>query len=171
MVEVRRQDGGQQQAQVPAVWEGMRGLEPFQMLRDLLRWDPFRDVGLLRGAIEPRMGFQPDFDVKETKDGYLIKADVPGVREKDLDVSVHGNRLQITGSRAAEKEEKTDTYFACERSVGSFTRVFTLPADIDPNEINAELKDGVLTVQLAKQPESQVKRIAIKGGVKTEKSK
>src|SRR5262245_43358340 len=82
------------------------------------------------------------------------KADVPGVKESDLDVTLTGNRLTISGKREAERKEQTETYYAYERSYGDFTRAFTLPDGIDTNSVVADLKDGVLTVSVRKTPES-----------------
>jgi HSP20 family protein len=74
-----------------------------------------------------------------------------------------GNRLTISGKREAEVEERTDTYYACERSYGSFTRAFTLPEGTDGGDrIRADLKEGVLTLLLPKKPELQPKRIEVK---------
>src|SRR5207245_3094631 len=111
--------------------------------------------------------FTPDFEIKETKDGFVFKADLPGIKEKDLEVTMTGNRLTISGTRQAEKEESTDTYYACERSYGSFTRAFTLPEGTDGgNHIRAELNDGVLTLLLPKKPELKPRRIDVKVGDK-----
>ncbi len=156
---VRRSDAGQ--STVPTFWEPMRTLDPFRMLRDMMRWEPLREMGALR-AMEPVIGFEPSFDLKETKDGYVIKADLPGVREQDLDIAVRGNRLQISGSREAEAEEKSDTFYTCERAYGTFTRIFTMPDDADLDKVAAELKEGILTVNLGKRPESKAKHISIK---------
>ena len=113
--------------------------------------------------------FAPDFEIKETRDGFLFKADVPGIKEKDLEITMTGNRLTISGKREAEMEEKTDTYYACERSYGSFTRAFTLPEGTGGGDhIRAELKAGVLTLLLPKKPELQPRRIEVKV---TEKAK
>jgi HSP20 family protein len=107
--------------------------------------------------------FAPDFEVKDTKEGYVFKADVPGVKEKDLEITMTGNRLTITGKREAEMEEKRNIYYACERSYGSFTRSFTLPEGTDGGDrIRAELNEGVLTLLLPKKPELQPKRIELK---------
>jgi HSP20 family protein len=112
---------------------------------------------------EQQVRFTPDFEVRETKEGFLFKADVPGIKEQDLEVTMTGNRLTISGKREAEMDEKTDTYYTCERSYGSFTRAFTLPADTDAGDrIRAELKEGVLTVLLPRKPELQPKRIDVK---------
>lgn len=135
--------------------------EPFRMMRDLLGWDPFREMAPYVAQIPA--AFAPDFEVKETKDAYVFKADVPGIKEGDLSITVTGNRLSIGGKRETEKEEKTDTYYTCERSYGDFTRSFTLPDGVDMNGVHADLDKGVLTVSIAKTPESQPKKIAIGG--------
>jgi HSP20 family protein len=141
--------------------EAMTPFDPMRLMRDFWRMDPFRESGIWRSFPERMADFEPSFDVKETKDSYIIKADVPGVKDKDIEVSVHGNRLQISGSRASEKEEKTDTYYTCERSSGSFMRTFTLPDDANPENIKADLSNGVLAVTLTKRAESKVKQIPV----------
>ncbi len=110
----------------------------------------------------PELTFSPAFEVKETKEGYSFKADLPGVAEKDVEVTRTGNRLAISGKREAERQDKGETYYACERSYGSFTRTFTLPDGIDGERIRAELKDGVLSVLVPKLPEAKPQKIAIK---------
>ena len=134
--------------------------EPLRLMRALLNWDPFQEMAPL--LQRQGMEFVPDFEIKETKDGYLFKADVPGIQQKDLDVSVSGNRLTVSGKREAEHEEKTDTYYAAERSYGSFTRSFTLPDGADTNAVSADLKDGVLSILVHKRAEVQPKKIDIK---------
>ena len=136
--------------------------EPFRMLRDLMRWDPFAEMAPVftnEGAT-----FLPAFDVKETKDAFVFKADLPGMKEADLDVKLAQNRLSISGKREAEKSDKGETYYSYERSYGSFTRSFTLPEGVDADRIKAELKDGVLTLELPKKPELQPKTINVKSG-------
>jgi HSP20 family protein len=141
--------------------------EPFSMLRGMLRWDPFRDMGLPMWSAEDREGmFLPRFEIKETKDSFLFKADVPGVKEQDIDISVSGNQLTVKGHREAERQEQDDTYFTSERSYGTFSRSFTLPNSVDVDHIRAEIAHGVLTLAIAKRPELQPKRIAIKSADK-----
>lgn len=154
-----RKDGGEQvQQQTGHVSEW----DPFRMMRNMLRWDPFREMTQLWP--EERMSsFMPAFEVKETKDAYVLRADIPGVKESDLEVTITGNRLTIGGKRDAEKQEKHDTYYLYERSYGSFTRSFTLPPGIDANAVAANLDKGVLTVTVGKKPEVQAKKIAISG--------
>lgn len=140
-----------------------RGWDPFEMMQDLMRWDPFREMSR-RMLGEEAAAFLPTFDVKETKDSYVFKADLPGVKEGDLDISLTGNRLTISGRRQEENKEEGEQFYAYERSYGSFSRSFTLPEGIDAEHVQADLKDGVLSVVLPKKPEVQPKRIALKGG-------
>ena len=113
----------------------------------------------------PSLDFVPHFDVKETKDAYVISADLPGVKDEDLNVSLNGNLLTISGTREEEHQEAGESYYAMERSHGSFARSFTMPDGVDGDSVTADLKQGVLTVRIPKKPEAQPKRIAIgKGG-------
>ncbi|HSO39367.1 MAG TPA: Hsp20/alpha crystallin family protein [Labilithrix sp.] len=137
----------------------MRSPDPARWLSRMMGFDPFREMMPLLG--EERLAFEPAFEVKETKDGYLFRADLPGVRLADLDVSVTDNRIQISGHREAEKEEKGDAFYTYERTYGSFTRAFTMPDGIDAGNIHADLRDGVLTVLVPKKAESMPKKIAI----------
>lgn len=126
-------------------------------------WDPFRQMAPFMTGEDPPARFSPDFEIKETKDGFLFKADVPGIKEKDLEVTMTGNRLTISGKREATKEENNDSYYARECSYGSFIRAFTLPEGTDGNNhIRADLNQGVLTLFLPKRPELQPKRIEVK---------
>ena len=148
-ITVRRDNGGQVQPSLQS------------RLQELFKWDPFREMEPLLGTAA--LGtFAPDFEVKETKDAYLFKADVPGVKESDLEVTVTGNRLSIAGQRSEEKEEKGETYYSRERRYGSFSRGYTLPDGVDVEHLHAELKDGVLTVAVPRKPEAQPKKIAVK---------
>jgi HSP20 family protein len=138
-------------------------LDPFRVMDALLRWDPFR--GGEWGGATPAPEFMPRFDVKEVKDAYVIKADLPGVKQEELDVSLNGNLLTISGKREADAFEEGEAHYMMERSYGNFARSFTMPESIDGNSVTADLKNGVLAVRIPKKPESQPKRIAIgKGG-------
>lgn len=140
---------------------GRRTFDPFEMMREMLSggFEPFRE--LARGP-EGMLGFTPSFDVKETKDTYVFKADLPGLKENDIDISVTGNRLTISGKREEETRDESERYYAYERSYGTFSRSFTLPEGVDPNNVHADLKDGVLTVLVPKKPEVQPRRIEVK---------
>ena len=134
---------------------------PLEMMRDLMEWDPFRELGTVTGRT---LAFVPTFEVKETKDGYLFKADLPGVKEKDLDISLTANRLTVSGKREEEESREEERYFCYERSYGSFSRSFTLPEGVDADSVHAELKEGVLTLNISKKPEVKPKKIEIATG-------
>ncbi len=148
---VRRNERGSQ--------EPTRFWDPFEMVRDLMQWDPFHELGTVGSRT---LAFVPSFEVKETKDAYVFKADLPGVKEKDLDISLTGNRLTVSGKREQEKQEEEERYFTYERSYGTFSRSFTLPDGVDPDSIQAELKEGVLTLSIGKKPEVKARKIELK---------
>jgi HSP20 family protein len=138
-----------------------RGFDPFERMRELIGFDPFEQMGRMVGGQEQTWNFVPAFEVKETKDAYIFKADLPGVKEGDLDITLTGDRLTISGKRETEKEDESDRFYAYERSYGSFSRSFTLPEGVDGEHCAAELKDGVLNLRLPKVPEVQPKRITV----------
>ena len=137
--------------------------DPFEIMRDFMNWDPFRELSRGLPAVRPAV-FTPSFDVKERKDAYVFKADLPGVKEEDLDVELVGNRLTVSGKREEEQREEGETWFTYERSYGDFTRSFTLPEGVDTEHANAEMKDGVLTIVIPKKAEAQPKRIPLLRG-------
>jgi HSP20 family protein len=136
-------------------------VDPFRSMRDFMRWDPFKEMAPLWNA-ELSLEFNPAFEVKETEQAWLFKADVPGVKESDLQVTVTGNRLQVSGTRHEEKEEKGETFFSRERKYGSFTRSYTLPDGADLEHVRAELKAGVLTIAVPRMPNAQPRKIEVK---------
>lgn len=156
MAEIVKKNGGAQQM-TAAEWD------PFRMMREWLRWDPFREMAPIMPGFE-RMTFSPSFDVTENTDAFVFKADVPGVRQEDLEITTQGNRIQISGKREHEEEKKTDTVYTYERQYGNFTRSFTLPEGADIDLAKSELKDGVLTLVVPKKPSAQAKKIEISAG-------
>ena len=94
--------------------------DPFRLMREMLRFDPYReaDVRSAAPAAATEASFTPRFDVKETKSAFVIKADLPGVNDEDVDVSVTGRQLTISGHREHERREDGDQFFAVERSSG-----------------------------------------------------
>lgn len=140
-------------------------IDPIERMRDLLTWDPFqRPLSRWFGEETAAALYTPTFDVKEEKDAFVVKADLPGIKEEDLDISVTGNRLTISGKREEEKVEESGSYYFRERSNGAFTRSFVLPDNVISDQIQANMQDGVLTLRIPKAPESQPKKIAIKSG-------
>jgi HSP20 family protein len=152
--------------QQPSNQQQLTEWDPFRAMREMLRWDPFREMAPVfpEFAALDRAGFNPSFDVTETKDAYEFRADVPGVKQNEIEISSTGNRLQITGKRETQQESKTETVYSYERQYGSFTRSFTLPDGADIDHAKSELKDGVLTLIVPKKPGAQAKKIAISAG-------
>jgi HSP20 family protein len=138
-----------------------RALDPWRVMRSLLAWDPFSEMAPFPAGDDRALAVTPPFDVKETKEAYEFKADVPGIQDKDLEVTLTGNRLTVSGKRESEKEDKSDRYYAYERSYGSFTRSFTLPDGADADKLRASLEKGVLAITVPKRPEVQAKKIAV----------
>ncbi len=107
------------------------------------------------------MGWSPAVEVFEKEDKYVVKAELPGVKEEDMDVSVEGETLTIKGEKKSESEVKEDDYYRCERSYGSFYRSIALPATVDAKKIEASFEDGVLEVILPKAAEVKPKKITV----------
>jgi HSP20 family protein len=129
--------------------------DPFQLARDLFAWDPFfggRQVS----------AFVPAFEVKETNEAFVLKADVPGVLESELDIAVHNNILTISGTRNAEERKEGDSFALYERQYGSFSRSFALPDTADGDRVEAKLENGVLTLAIWKKAEAKPRKIALK---------
>jgi HSP20 family protein len=129
--------------------------DPLSMARDLLGWDPFY-------AARPATAFAPAFEVKETTDSFIVKADLPGVAESDVDINVHNNVLTVTGVRQAEERKEGESYTLYERQFGSFSRSFSLPDMADGDRIEANLANGVLTLSIGKKAEAKPRKIALK---------
>ena len=140
---------------------------PFQELNELQNrlHTLFGLTALRPGNGEENMAiadWAPVVDIGEDEKEFLIKAELPGLKREEVKVTVEDGVLSISGERKAEKEEKTKKYHRVERSYGSFLRSFTLPEGCDPAKVNAEFKEGVLNVHLAKSPKAQPKAIEIK---------
>jgi HSP20 family protein len=141
----------------------------------IVRWDPFRDVMALQNRVnsifrdfneggESAMttaSFVPAVDIYEDEKKVSLKLEVPGMLEKDLDVSVENNVLTVRGERKFEKEEKEENFHRIERRYGSCSRSFTLPSTVDTEHIEARYQAGVLKLDLMKKPEAQPKQIKV----------
>lgn len=114
-------------------------------------------------------GWAPAIEVFDKEDKYVVKAELPGMKEEDIDVSVVGDTLTIKGERKAETEVKEEDYYCCERSYGSFFRSIALPPNVDTKKIEASFEDGVLEVSLPKAPEVKPKKIAVSAKKKASK--
>jgi len=107
-------------------------------------------------------GWNPRVDVYEKDNNVIVKADIPGIEEKNLNVEIEDHVLTIRGSKEEEHERKEKNYHQIERSYGSFCRSVSLPEGILPDKINADYKKGVLTVTIPKAKETDAKKISIK---------
>jgi len=163
---------------VPSVWR-RTGLpisreeeeQPFYSLqRDVnqLFDDFFRgfDVAPFRFGSDRLRAFSPSIDIKENDKEFLIKAELPGMDEKDIEVNLFDDRLTIKGEKKDEKEDKGRDYYHMERSYGSFNRVIPLPEKVDTKKVDANFKNGVLSITLPKTEEAKAKgkKISIKAG-------
>jgi len=147
-------------------WKPFRELAPFKeferMRRDMDRlWDSFFEGGLRRKT-EGAGEWLPSLDVSETKNELVVKAEVPGMDPKDIDISLSDGMLTIKGEKKQEKEEKEADYHLVERSYGSFTRSVQLPKEVQSEKINASYKNGILKITLPKSEEAKKKEIKIK---------
>jgi HSP20 family protein len=140
----------------------------------ITRWDPFREVVTMQNRLNSLFrdlndsdsplttaAFVPAVDIYEDEKKVMLKLEVPGIDEKDLDVSVENNTLTVKGERKFESEEKEENFHRIERRYGSFYRAFTLPSTVDPEHVQAKYNAGVLKLELLKKPEAQPKQIKI----------
>src|SRR5437667_2752879 len=145
----------------------------------LNRWDPFREFVTLQDRMNrlfrdsygqesqealTTTSFAPPVDVYEDEHSVVMKIEVPGIDEKDVDVRIENNTLTVHGERKFEKDEKEENYRRIERSYGSFTRSFTLPNTVDPEQVHANYDKGVLKISMAKKAEAKPKQIKVNVG-------
>ena len=107
-------------------------------------------------------GLWPAIDVAESENEITLNAEVPGCKAEDIDISMQGNTLVISGEKKQKQEEKEKGYYHVERSYGSFRREFSLPSEIDASKIDASYKDGILTVKVPKSEKAKPLKIKVK---------
>ena len=138
---------------------------PFREFEDLFnRYGRLNNGRLVRGESSDdarQIEWRPAANISETDSEYLIKAELPEVDKKDVEVSVHDGIISIKGERRLEKTDDSEQTHRIEFCYGSFARSFSLPADVDDSKINAESKDGVLTVHLPKTEIQKPKAIEV----------
>ncbi len=141
------------------------------------RWDPFAEVADLRREMDHVFGdffgqtpfrmaatesmWSPLVDVHETKDSLVLVAELPGIKQEDIQVSIEGDTLTLKGERKLEKEVNEDQYHRVERSYGKFERSILLPSMVDAGRVKATYRDGVLEIQLPKKEEAKPKAIKV----------
>jgi HSP20 family protein len=121
--------------------------------------------GFFRGLDRPLGVFRawPAIDVAEEENSISVRAELPGCKAEDIDISVHGDTLTISGEKKRTDEKKEKGYYQVESRYGSFRRELTLPTDVDPEKIEAEYKDGVLSVMLPKAAKARAVKVKVKG--------
>ena len=139
----------------------------------LVSYDPFRNFRSLQGEINRLFDRDMDestgqmtqwpmrVDIREDENQIILKADVPGIEQKDIQVNVDNGRLTIAGQRKFEDEEHKENYHRVERAYGHFSRSFQLPNTTDPNNIGASYKNGVLEVTLPKREEAKPRSVEV----------
>jgi HSP20 family protein len=142
------------------------------------RWDPFREVASLQnrmnslfqdfsrtqgGESDPlaAAGFVPPVDIYEDEHKIVLKLEVPGIKQDELDVRLENSTLTVRGERKFEREEKEENFHRIERRYGTFFRAFTLPTTVDSENVKADYDSGVLKLQLNKRAEAKPKQIKI----------
>ena len=121
--------------------------------------------GFFRGLDRPFAGYKawPAIDVAEEEDSIVVRAEVPGCKAEDIEISVYGNKLTVSGEKRLTDEKKEKGYYHVESTYGSFRRELALPTDVDQDKINAECKDGVLSITLPKAARAKTIKVKIKG--------
>ena len=137
----------------------------------LVRWNPARELASMEIDRLSNMfnefygtgrAWMPAVDIFETKDReYVVKAELPDMKREDINVTFENGVLTLTGERKSAFEQGDGTFHRSERAYGRFTRLFTLPATVDGNRINASYKDGVLTVRVPQREEAKPRQIAV----------
>ena len=142
----------------------------------IVRWKPMRDISVIQDEINRMFGnswggFEgqdgampvPAVDVTEKADNFTVSAELPGLKKDDIKLTLQNNVLTISGSKKRTTESRDDRYHRVERSFGSLCRTINFPTSVDASKINADFKDGVLTIELPKVEEAKPKEIAIQG--------
>jgi HSP20 family protein len=164
--------------QTKRIMNTLAKLNPFR--KPAAVWDPWRDLETLENQLATAFGrlpartngdreenmtaaeWAPLVDITEDDKEYIVKAELPELKKEDVKVTVEAGVLSISGERKFEKEEKGKKYHRIERAYGSFERSFTLPEGTDGSKVNAEFKDGLLTVRLPKTEKAKPKTVEVK---------
>ena len=140
----------------------------------ITRIDPFRELASFFQSFEPNGkeqlsagSFVPPVDVYEDEQNLVLKLEIPGLNDEDINVSVENNTLTVQGERKFEKEEKEENFHRIERRYGSFVRTFKLPNTVDAEKVDAGYDKGILKITLAKRAEAKPRQIKVGIGQKT----
>ena len=148
----------------------MRHLMPILKIdRGVSRFQPdlfdrfFGDAGWPTLFGQEERWFAPNVDVSESDDAITVKAEMPGMKKEDIDITVSDGLLTLSGEKKDEQEEKKENYHVRESRYGAFRRTVRLPADVDADKIDAGYRDGVLTISVPKSERARSKKIEVKG--------
>ena len=149
----------------------------------LIRWEPARELATIQNEMNRLFGtffeaplgaensngqslrrWIPAMDLVETQDEFVLRADLPGLTENDVNIELEDNVLTISGERKAEHEARKEGYYRVERASGSFSRSLTLPEGIDPEQVRAQFDNGVLEVRIPKPEERKPRKVTISAG-------
>jgi HSP20 family protein len=152
----------------------------------LIRWEPVRELNTIQSEVNrlfntlfdsPHPGnggtspalrrWIPAMDLVESEDAFILRADLPGLTDKDVNIELEENVLTVSGERKAEREESKEGYYRVERSSGSFSRSLTLPEGVDPESVEASFENGVLEVRIPKPEQRKARKVAISVGAGT----
>jgi HSP20 family protein len=137
-----------------------RSIEPFGLVRNLLKWDPSRPD---EGEEAADSIFSPPLDIKESNDNYVFLVDLPGISQENVEIDLAANKLTISGEREVESLGETENYYAMERAFGPFRRTFNLPEGVDLENARAAIHNGVLTVLVPKARGQQGRKVPVEG--------
>jgi HSP20 family protein len=147
----------------------------------IVRWEPFRELSSLQTEMNrlfntafgdlPNGGtggaarrWMPAMDLLETDEDFVLRADLPGMTESDVNIELEDNVLTVSGERKAEREDKREGFYRMERAFGSFSRSLTLPKGVDPEAVSASFDQGVLEVRIPKPEQRKPRKISISAG-------
>ena len=143
-------------------WEPVRELNTIQSEMNRLFNSFFESPTASNGASARR--WIPAMDLVETDEDFVLRADLPGLTESDVNIELEDNILTVSGERRAQQEERKDGYYRVERASGSFSRSLTLPEGVDPDKIHANFEHGVLEVRIPKPEQRKPRKVTISAG-------
>jgi HSP20 family protein len=147
----------------------------------IVRWEPLRELSSLQNEMNRLFGtvfdapaggagnggtlrrWMPAMDLLETADHFVLRADLPGMTQDDVNIELEESTLTVSGERKSEHEERQEGFYRVERAFGSFSRSLTLPQGVDPEAVTASFDNGVLEIRIPKPEERKPRRISISG--------
>lgn len=143
-------------------FEELREME--RMMDEMMRWPlrPWRRPLIWWRIPTEEVGWSPPLEIYEKQDKFIVRAELPGMKKEDVDISLVGDTLTISGERKPEADIKDEEYLRCELCYGKFSRSITLPSTIDSSKVEATYENGILIITLPKAEEAKPKKIELK---------